>query len=152
MKSSALLVLCGLLLAARAQADVSAAQDFPKQGTATTVTVTDADGAPLPGAQVTAVYRPGSNVAHTEMLGTTGADGTVAWTPDDAGLVALQATPAATPEAPEPAMMTTNLSVIYRGVPLPGLLVLLVAGITLYGGVIWGFAKLSGPPALPPDT
>jgi hypothetical protein len=146
--------LCALAgLAARGDAGVAVAEKFPKQGVATTVTVTQDDGSPLAGAAVTAVYRPGSNVSHTETLGSTGAEGTVSWTPGDAGLVSLQATPPPTPDTPQPAPMSVNLSVLYAGVPRNGLIVLLAAGFLLYGGVIWGFAKLNSlPPNLPPDT
>ena len=96
------------------------------------------------------MYRPGSEVSHEERVGTADAQGRVAWTPTDAGLVSLRAE---IPTAGDPEVVTTNLSARYAGVPLAGLLILVVAGTILYGGVIRGFRSLGqAPPILPPDT
>lgn len=119
----------------------------PIEGTPTSVRVTDEDGNPLAGLAVEAVYRPGSEVSRTESLGTTDESGTVTWTPGAAGLVTLQTA------AADGSAISRNLSVRFDGVPLPGLLTFLLAGIILFGGIIRGFRSLrEAPPALPPDT
>lgn len=137
---------CGLTLtlafAAATEAGISTSTDRPVQGEPTRVMV-DVDGTAVSGAVVTAVYRPGSEVSKTVDIGTTTADGSVEWIPEDAGVVTLSA-----------ADQSQNVSVQFAGLPLPGLLILLLAGIVLYGGVIRGFRMLAGapPPELPPDT
>jgi len=139
------------LWTASARAGVETDPPVPVQGEPATVTVTnDLTGAPLRAAAVTVVYRPGSKVSHAESLGTTDARGRIAWTPADAGIVTLTAIP---PGGEEVAPITSNLSVRFRGIPLRGLAVMVLAGIILYGGVIRGFRSLgSFPHRRPPDT
>jgi hypothetical protein len=49
--------------------------------------------------------------------------------------------------------ITANLSVRFDGLPIPGLVIFLLAGIILFSGVIRGFRSLKEPPpSLPPDT
>jgi len=141
-------VLVALGLAAGpARAGIDTTPVFPTEGQQATISVTADDGAPVAGAAVEAVYRPGSKVSRSETLGTTGPDGRLTWTPDGAGIVSLQ-----TSGEGQPAL-STNLSVRFRGVPLSGLVILLGAGVILYGGVIWGFRLLATlPTQLPPDT
>ena len=91
-------------------------------------------------------YRPNSETAHTADLGTTGADGTVAWTPDDAGVVLLEAGPEDAPLA------QTRVSVRFGAFPPLGLLVMVVAALLLFGGAAMGFVWLMrGPEPLPTD-
>lgn len=133
----------------RAEIVVDAA--FPTQGRPVHVTVRSADGVAAVGDTLTAVYRPSSEVSRTETIGVVGPDGRVAWTPLEAGVVTLTSMPPAGAAGRTPE--TLNLSVPFASTPLPGLAVLLIAGIILYGGVIRGFMKLGQPPAhLPPDT
>lgn len=140
--------LAGLLvLAPGARADFVTDPVHPTQGEATRVALTDAAGAPLAGVEVVARYRPGSRVESTETLGRTGADGSLPWSPRAAGVVTLQT--AGEEGVPS---ITRNLSVRYKGLPLPGLVIMILAGLILYGGVILGFRALKEPVPLPPDT
>jgi hypothetical protein len=146
----ALLALpAGLLFALPAWAGIDTTPVVPTEGQETMVSVHDAYGNPVAGMKVEAVYRPGSEVSRTEVLGATGEGGTVAWMPTGAGVVTLQTVPADTAGA----VLTRDLSVRFDGMPLPGLVILLAAGIILYTGVIRGFRSLRElPPELPPDT
>lgn len=144
---SVVLWLLLLAAAAPAWAGIEADPPLPTEGEAATVIVTDDDGNPVRGVELTAVYRPGSRVEHKETLGLTGTDGSLTWSPASAGVVTLSTTGEGAPA------LSQNLSVRYRGVPLPGLIILILAGVILYGGVIRGFRMLKTPlPSLPPDT
>ncbi len=137
--------------AAPARADIAVSPEAPVAGRPATVVVT-ADGAPVADASVEAVYRPGSEVSHTEAVGRTGPDGSLPWTPADAGVVTLRSTPPA-PTGTEPAVETRNLSVRFQGAPPLGVVIMILAGVILYGGVILGFRRLGqAPTGLRPDT
>ncbi len=137
--------------AAPARADIAVSPEAPVAGRPATITVT-ADGSPVAGASVEAVYRPGSEVSHTEAVGRTGTDGSLPWTPADAGVVTLRSTPPA-PAGTEPAPETRNLSVRFQGAPPLGVVIMILAGVILYGGVILGFRMLGqAPTGLRPDT
>lgn len=138
----------GLVLAAgAARAEILVTPPFPTEGKEATITVFGEGGTALPDLQVEAVYRPGSKVSRTEILGTTREDGRLLWTPDGAGIVTLRTVGDGAPS------LSKNLSVRFQGVPLSGLIILIGAGFILYGGVIRGFWLLAGlPPQLPPDT
>lgn len=119
---------------------------FPLRGETTSVGVEGADGRPVAGVEMRALYRPNSETAHTAVLGRTGADGRVDWTPDDAGVVLLEAGPEGAPTA------TERVSVRFGGFPPLGLLVMVVAALLLFGGAALGFSWLmSGPEPLPAD-
>lgn len=135
-----------LALVPGAHADFATDPAHPVQGQSTRIVLTNPDGAPLPGVQVVARYRPGSRVEVADTLGRTDASGTLDWSPLDAGLVTLQTAGDGAPS------ISQNLSVRYRGVPVPGLVIMILAGVILYGGVIRGFAALKEPVPLPPDT
>ena len=127
---------------------IVAIPEFPVEGESVTITVSTERGTPAAGLAVQAVYRPGSAVEKLEDIGSTGVDGSVTWSPTGAGIVMLQTV--AVEDGPS---YTLNLSVRYDGLPKSGLVILLFAGIFLYGGVIWGFRSLRAlPPRLPPDT
>lgn len=133
--------------AAPAGAGIEADPALPTEGEAATVIVTDTGGKPVRGVEITALYRPGSRVERSENLGLTGTDGSLTWSPSSAGLVTLSTSGDGAPA------LSRDLSVKYRGLPLPGLIILILAGTILYGGVIRGFRMLkSPPPILPPDT
>lgn len=143
-----LVLASGLVLAAGlACAEIVVAPPFPTEGKEASISVFGEGGSALSKIQVEAVYRPGSKVSRTEMVGTTRDDGRLLWTPDGAGIVTLRTVGDGAPA------LSTNLSVRFQGVPLSGLIILLGAGIILYGGVIWGFRLLAGlPPQLSSDT
>ncbi|NNF05894.1 MAG: hypothetical protein HKN21_03975 [Candidatus Eisenbacteria bacterium] len=144
-------LLAALLLTALAPtyawAGIEPAKKFPRNQEPVNVTVTTTEDAPAAGVDLYATYRPGSNVASEQLVGKTDPQGRISWMPVEAGLVTLRA------EMPDGSTQTQNLSVIYSEVPIMGLLVMVIAGIILYGGVIRGFSALNKLPAdLPPDT
>jgi len=147
------LVLAGAAAgtAVPARADIAVSPEAPVAGRAATVTVT-AGQAPAAGATVQAIYRPGSEVSHIETVGVTGSDGSVAWTPEDAGVVTLKAS-IPSPAGKEPVEESRNLSVRFNGAPVFGVVIMILAGVILYGGVILGFRFLGqAPTGLRPDT
>ena len=147
LKAAALITGSGLFLASTAWAGIDTTPAVPTEGASATIIVTDGDGNPVTGATVEAVYSPGSEVSRTEEVGTTDESGAVAWTPTGAGIVSLETT------AADSTSITANLSVRFDGLPIPGLLIFLLAGIILFSGIIRGFRSLSDPPPkLPPDT
>ena len=114
------------------QADVVLDREFPTQGEPTRVRVVNRDGNVVAGAAVSVAYRPGSAVTREEDAGETGADGSLLWTPTDAGI----ATVTATWEAPDGSDRTSavTVSVKFRSVPATGILIMLVAGLLLIVG------------------
>ena len=137
-----------LLCSSPVWAGIDTTPAFPVEGEPATITVTTDRGSPVAEVAVQAVYRPGSAVEKLEDIGFTGVDGAVTWSPTGAGVVILQ-----TVAVGDNPSYTSNLSVRYNGLPISGLVILLLAGVFLYGGVIKGFRSLrSLPPQLPPDT
>jgi len=142
------ILLVGVLCPASTRAGIDTTPAVPTEGETTRIAVTDADGAPVEGAVVQAVYRPQSEVEHVEEVGVTTESGTLSWTPSGAGVVTLEAVLPA-----EEGTVSKSIPVRFRGVPLTGLLTLVLAGLILYGSVFRGFRTLdSPPPPLPPDT
>ena len=145
--ATALMAGFALLLAPMAWGGIDTTPLVPTEGESVIITVTDGDGTPVAGAPVEAVYGPGSEVSRSEPVGTTDENGTVLWTPTGAGIVSVETI------AADSTAITANLSVRFDGLPIPGLLIFLLAGIILFSGIIRGFRSLSEPPpALPPDT
>lgn len=91
-------------------------------------------------------YRPNSETAHSEIVGPTELDGSVAWTPMDAGLVRLKAH---RPKTPEPPFALNDVAVRFGTFPGSGLAMMCIAGLLLFGGSVFGFLLLleSDPPA-----
>jgi hypothetical protein len=153
-----LLALAAALLwatAASAAVEISLSEDYPLRGVPATLQVSE-DGAPLAGVVVEALYRPNSQTSRSETLPATGADGTVSWTPEDAGIVQLTARRGSSDEA-EP-LAVARVAVRFGGFPTAGLVIMIAAGLLLFGGAITGFILLltappSGEPAeTPPST
>ena len=140
-----------ILIPGAAAAGITLAESQPQEGTPVEVVVTNSAGEPAANVKVTALFRPGSDVTSQGTAGTTNASGRLQWTPSEAGLVTLSA------EVPGPdgasESLSNTLPISYAKVPGLGLLVMVVAGLILYGGVIYGFKKLSEPLLdFPPDT
>jgi hypothetical protein len=151
----ALFVLAVLILLASApvvaETSIQLAEEFPLRGQETTVTVVDDGGADLAGSGVTATYRPNSETASTETVGTLDSAGRIAWTPTDAGIVTLAVHPAPGEGEADATLATTDLSVRYGGFPPAGLAIMVIAGLLLFGGAGLGMALLLSGPDLPVD-
>jgi len=91
------------------------------------------DGQPAVGIAVTARYRENADpaIAHQQMIGATGTDGTLSWVPEDAGVVVLSWEGG-----------TRNVSVLHAGVPFLGVAIAVLAGILLLGGSILTFFRM----------
>lgn len=109
---------------------------------ASTVRLTVRHGlAPAAGARVTAIYRPNSTTSVSEELTPVDASGTLMWTPTHTGPVTLEVRPAgADPETP--AVASHTVAVRYGGLPASGLLIMVVAGVLLFGGAAVSFILL----------
>jgi hypothetical protein len=145
----ACLLLC-LLVASAARGDVALSSDDERPLRDTVVRLhVDDDGAPAPGYVVRAVYRPNSQTAHTEILTAADATGTVLWTPLDAGPVTLTAWPPGVEPGTSGAEAAASLTVAVRfgGFPGSGLVIMILAGLLLFGGAAAAFAMLLRPPS-----
>jgi hypothetical protein len=127
--------------------ELTAATPYPLRGEPVEIRLTGA-GRPMPGVAIRATYRPNSETAHTEEIGLTGADGTLRWTPEVAGVVTLQAMGAAG-AAP---LASAQVAVRFGSFPPLGLAVMVFAAVLLFGGAGLGFWLLLRPPAHPPAT
>lgn len=135
--------------AASAQAadiELVAEKAYPLRGEPVEIHLRGADGSPLPGVVLSARYRPNSETVHTEELGITGPDGSLTWTPADAGVVTLEATGAGSAQP----IAQHQVAVRFGAFPAVGLLVMLVAATLLFGGAALGFRLLLRPP--PPQA
>ena len=134
------LFLALLAAPAAAQDVVSVEPAAPVRGEPVRVTFSE------PVDSVTVTYRPGAVTARTETF-TPGAT-SFEFTPRRAGVVAVAAGDAA-----------TSLSVRFTRAPLPGLLVMIVAGLILFGGAAVSMRalladghRIEPDPTLRPDT
>lgn len=145
-------LLLTVLAAAPAFAElaISADEERPLRGDTVRLTVTD-DGAPAAGALVVAVYRPASNTVHREELPPVDASGTVLWTPAYTGPVSLQAWPAGSDlEADRQPAAVLTVAVRFGSFPLAGLIIMIIAGVLLFGGAMTAFWMLLQPTGHPP--
>lgn len=145
----ALLIATGPALGALADqaGTIQLSEKYPEKGQPTHITL-EADDAPVAGAMVKVHYRPNSETTVTQTLGPSDTAGGVEWTPDDAGIVTLEAQR----EGAEAPFATRNVAVRYRGFPAQGLMIMLLAGVLLFGGAAFGFVMLLlGPGHLPAE-
>lgn len=92
---------------------------------------------------VITTYRPNSAIPIVDTL-VVGGFTSVRWTPERAGVVRI-----AVPDGP-----SRNVSVRFSELPTAGLLVLILAGLILFGGAAWAMRKLlsEGPPRTLPEV
>lgn len=128
----ALALACGLVLPATAAPTLVPLAEDPVEGRPVTLRLTE-EGAPAAGRPVTAVHRENahSRLRHEEELGATGPDGSLTWTPTEAGVVVLQWEGG-----------SANVSVLHDGAPIGGVLVALFAGLALLGGSVLFFVRM----------
>ena len=132
---SAILALAGLcLVAGPAGADILLDADYPVQDEETQIRVVDPNGEPVSGASVEVTYRPGSEVSRIDDIGQSGADGTISWVPQQAGIATITATWTGPDQSEE--ATTTTVSVKFRAPPISGILIMVVAGLLLIVGSI----------------
>ncbi len=132
-----LLFLVALAFASGARGQINVSPEIIVRGEPVTVTF----GEPTDSLLVT--YRPNSGIAYEEVVLASG--GTATWTPSRAGVVAL-ATPAGASQ---------NVSVRFDRTPMSGLIILILAGIVLFGGAGFAMRALLSddtPTDLPLDT
>ena len=123
------------LLSSAASADVVLREKYPTEGENTELFIQADDGTPVSGAAVSVTYRPGSSVEATEAVGTTGPSGRLAWTPQTAGIVSVNA-------AWDGGSTSANVSVKFGGTPAGGLLIMVLAGLLLVGGSIFRIMRV----------
>ena len=132
-----LLLLLALGFAASADAQITTSPDVIVQGQPVAVTFAE------PTDSLVVTYRPNSGIAFEEVIPVSGTSTT--WTPTRPGVVAL-ATPAGASQ---------NVSVRFSETPLSGLIILILAGVVLFGGATIAMRALLSEddlPDLPLDT
>ncbi len=110
---------------------------YPSQGRPCRIRVTR-DGQPAADAMLAVTYRPNSEVSHVDTLGRADETGVLMWTPQDAGIATLSAA------VGDAAPCELIVSVRFRGIPVAGVIVMVVAGLILFGGNSYSFAKTFG--------
>lgn len=130
MRRILLPILTALTLAPAAAIAVELSVDpvYPVRGKDALIAVIH-EGQPVSGATVRVTYRPNSEVLREAEVGVTDASGHLTWSPDDAGMAELAV------ETPE-GSASRSVSVRFPGPPIQGILVLLMAGLILFGGNI----------------
>jgi hypothetical protein len=136
-------LLMSAVTAAKAEAELVIENHFPVKGESVGIRVLDEAGNPVSGATVEVVYRPGSSVQKTEVVGSSTA-GSVQWTPAEAGIATITAKWAADQGE---ATTTANVSVKFSGPPLDGILIMIIAGLLLVVGSVIRVLNLLRVPA-----
>lgn len=151
MRKGVIFIALLLALSATPMAAVTIVTDdhYPIVGEATTVSVEDETG-PMEGAIVQVEYRPNSSTARTETLDPTDESGITSWTPAGAGLARISVI------GPDGPTGTVAVSVRYTGFEPSGIVIMLLAGLFLFGGAGYGMSLLlreqKAPPEEPPST
>jgi hypothetical protein len=151
MKRSVITVLVLICVASApaAAAELSIATDFPIVGKPVTVSVSGTG--PTEALELRVVYAPNSETQTVEEIGRFSPGGTVDWNPRRFGIATLTATD----ETGEMAA-TENVAILPAAAPPGGVLVMLFAGVLLFGGAGYSLRSVlrSGvPEQMPPvDT
>ena len=123
----AILAVAALTQNAPADHDLSIAVQYPVVGEAQTVTLrTDTDAA---GVTLSVTYRPNSATEDTMVIGKFDADGRISWCPEEPGITSLIAK-----DAEGKTLATLNVATCFSSTPYLGLVVMVFAGILLFGG------------------
>jgi len=109
--------------------------EFPVINQPINILVSHASYPDLEKFKVTATYRPNSSTSFTEELPAPNDMGRVEWLPKEAGIATLTAVAPGVEDDKE-VKMETNVSIRYGSFPLSGILIFLLAAITLFGGLI----------------
>lgn len=119
------LVLSFLFSVSPAYAQYADADQVFVAGHPVTLTIPDADSLII-------TFRPGSNIAETQVVPVT--EPNFKWIPREAGIVSLK-----TPGGP-----AQTVSVRFNSFPVPGFIVLIIAGGILFGGAAYASFNLFG--------
>ena len=148
-------VLALLLTAVQSPASAQSIEldeQYPMRQQPQRLVVMDDAQQPVQAALVTVRYRPNSQTSSTETLAPTGIDGSVSWTPRDAGIVTLEARTSAGGETP---VATRDVAVRFERFPPAGLAIMIFAALVLFGGAGFGMVMLLRSPLPeeePPST
>lgn len=137
MRSPALFLFVALLTLPASGQPVTLAPEIPEVGQEATIRLAE------PADYVVVTYRPNSIIAQRDTIRIGGFD-SVKWTPKRAGVVRIGL----------PDGGGQNVSVQFTGVPLSGLLILIFAGLILFGGAVFAMRKLledDAPLVMPED-
>lgn len=136
MRFLALLSLLALAPLPAAGQGITLTPEIPEVGQETTVRLS------APADYIVVTYRPNSIVAQRDTIRIGGFE-SVKWTPARAGVVRIGL----------PDGAAQNVSVRFTGIPLSGLLILIVAGTILFGGAVFAMRKLleDGDPLIMPE-
>ncbi len=118
-----------LLAAATSGADVALTlgDDFPERGTPVEVRLSGME--PGESYSFSVTYRPNSETSRVEKVGLFDDAGSVLWTPTDAGITTLSVLDGA-----GETVISRNAAVRFDSPPVSGLLVMILAGLLLFGG------------------
>jgi hypothetical protein len=144
-----LLVVAPALCAAKPALKVEPA--YPTVGRPATVTLTGVAEAPK-GLRLKVTYRPASQTEETDDMGELGATG-VRWTPTSPGVTKIAAVApgvqsggAGGGSKKVKPVATVTISTRYASAPVSGILVMLIAGLLLFGGAAWSMrVAMRGP-------
>jgi hypothetical protein len=128
MKTAILFVLVlTMSFGAVSAAELSLDRGFPVVGEDEDVALVDAE----PGRDLSlwVVYSPNSETRSEEMIGRLSSEATVTWNPSRFGIATLSVR-GATGEV----IASRNVAVLYARTPMAGLLVMVFAGVLLFGG------------------
>ncbi len=135
MKTAILsVVLVGLSFGSALAVDLSIDDDFPVVGRDQRVSVSGAEGAESLGLWV--VYSPNSETMAEEEIGRFSSDGTAIWSPSRFGIATLSAR-----DAGGEVVAAENVAILFAETPATGVLVMIFAGILLFGSA--GFSLRS---------
>ncbi len=139
LRASALFVVL-VALPASAQ-PITIVPEAPVLGEPATLRFSEADSA-LAVDTVFVTYRPNSALAQRDTV-LLGGFSSMKWTPAHAGVVQIAL----------PGGASRNVSVRFTAPPLSGILILIAAGLILFGGAAFSMRKLfsGGPPRLGPE-
>ena len=150
------LLFCGAAASTPLEAlEIQLDESFPQEGTETGVVVTDA-GVPLAGVEVIVHYNPNSATTREETLPLTDEAGRTSWVPQMPSVVRLDAS-RSTPGNDDPMVGNLTASVGFERFPIPGIAIMTLAALLLFGGAFFGLIRLMRQPAAsqlpePPST
>jgi len=107
--------------------------DFPTRGEPTKILIHPKEGEDCQQAQLFVTRRPNSKTEKVKNLGTPSATCTIDWIPEDVGITKLAI------KVGNEKVVEKNVSVRFEKNPASGSIILIVAGIILYGGIVYAF-------------